>query len=215
MTMEYIKTTRVKVNKKSRISMALFRCSYCDNIVERTLASKNYKSCGCFQHKHDGCKSRNVNMEKNPRWNGGRNIDKDGYILIKDRNHNSCNSNGYVREHVLICENVLGRKLSKQNMIHHIDFNKSNNTNNNLVICENDEYHKLLHLRTNSLINTGFKDRYRCSSCNEYKKESEYYISNTVPFYYRRCKECAAKDNLKRKRIRENGIKTYNNAICR
>ena len=44
-------------------------------------------------------------------------------------------------------ELVLGRKLTTEERVHHVDNDKANNENTNLVICPNEKYHKLLHAR--------------------------------------------------------------------
>lgn len=47
-------------------------------------------------------------------------------------------------EHTVIAERILGRPLKKGEVVHHIDGDKMNNKNSNLLICEN-WYHRWLH----------------------------------------------------------------------
>lgn len=64
------------------------------------------------------------------------------------------NSDGYVRhcsgkfknklEHVIIAEGVLGRKLKKEEVVHHINGIRDDNRNENLMICTKS-YHTWLH----------------------------------------------------------------------
>lgn len=55
--------------------------------------------------------------------------------------------NGWLLEHVVIAERVLGRKLPDGAQVHHVDENKRNNAHTNLVICQDQAYHYLLHAR--------------------------------------------------------------------
>ncbi len=54
---------------------------------------------------------------------------------------------GHQREHVVIAEQALGKPLPKGAHVHHVDEDKHNNANANLVICQDAAFHHLLHLR--------------------------------------------------------------------
>lgn len=53
----------------------------------------------------------------------------------------------FVVEHRWIAERALGRPLDSRHPVHHVDGVKTNNAPSNLVICESDGYHQLLHER--------------------------------------------------------------------
>lgn len=83
--------------------------------------------------------------EKNPRWNGGKTIDKDGYIRILSLNHPNKTVRGYVLQHRLVMEKKIGRYLKPEEDVHHIDQNRQNNSPNNLMLFANREEHTKFH----------------------------------------------------------------------
>lgn len=66
-----------------------------------------------------------------------RKIGKDGYTYIY------VEGQGSVKEHIYIMEQKLGRKLNKNECVHHIDHNKSNNSIDNLMLLTRSEHSKL------------------------------------------------------------------------
>lgn len=79
--------------------------------------------------------------ENNPWWNGGRVIDKDGYVLVKANDHPNCDRHGYVREHRLVMERTLGRLLTADEVVHHKDGDKQNNDPDNLEVYPRNSQH--------------------------------------------------------------------------
>ena len=119
--------------------------------------------------------------------------------------------NPYVRltwglhEHVLVAEKVLGRPLPKGAEIHHIDEDKANNANNNLVICPSKAYHSLLHRRLRALKECGNANWVKCLLCKKWDDPINLYIysvkGNPTPRAYHR--ECNSADCVRRQRIRD------------
>ena len=70
-------------------------------------------------------------------------------------------------EHTIKAENVLGRKLKQNEIVHHLDGNPKNRSNNNLVIIERN-MHNYLHRRLRSFMAVGNVNYRRCRYCKVY-----------------------------------------------
>lgn len=84
-------------------------------------------------------KAENIG-ERNPNWKGGRKIDKTGYVLLWIKGH-PFSSRNYVREHRLVVERQLGRYLKQDEVVHHIDGSKQNNSISNLMVFSSNSAH--------------------------------------------------------------------------
>lgn len=82
------------------------------------------------------------NPEKNPNWRGGKRL-HEGYVEVYCPNHPNANVRKCVYEHQLVMEKRIGRYLKKEEVVHHIDGNKSNNDINNLLLLTNSDHAKL------------------------------------------------------------------------
>lgn len=79
--------------------------------------------------------------DQNPAWNGGRTTDKSGYVLLRMPDHPAANAHGYVREHRLVMEQVLGRPLLPTEVVHHKNGDRSDNRPENLELYNSNGEH--------------------------------------------------------------------------
>lgn len=88
-------------------------------------------------------KSEKVRGKNHWNWRGGYWKMGKGYILILKPDHPGANIRGYVFEHRLIMEQNLGRFLTKNEVVHHINHKKSDNRIENLMLLSSTEHKSL------------------------------------------------------------------------
>ena len=76
-------------------------------------------------------------------WNIKKVISKGDYNYALVPNHPYATKNGYVLLHRIIMENHLGRVLNTNEVVHHIDGNKKNNSIDNLQVLTKENHTKL------------------------------------------------------------------------
>lgn len=84
--------------------------------------------------------------ERNRRWNEGRTINGRGYALVFMPSHPRADSKGYVYEHILVLEKIMGRPILPTEAGHHLDGNKLNNSPGNLVLFGTRSMHVKFHM---------------------------------------------------------------------
>ena len=80
-------------------------------------------------------------------WKGGRILRSSGYWNVRIGKR-------YVMEHRLVMEQLLGRKLRKNEVVHHRDHNRLNNHTSNLQLMTKSS-HMRYHARTRHIMATG------------------------------------------------------------
>lgn len=98
-----------------------------------------------------GVEIRQDKGENHHSWKGGRIIKGDGYIGIWKPEHERSDKQGYVYEHTLVVESTLGRLPEKDEVVHHINLDKLDNSPSNLWLCGNKE-HLVCHRSIEKLI---------------------------------------------------------------
>jgi len=96
--------------------------------------------------------------------------------------HPYCTKSGTVYEYRLKIEKSIGRFLIPKEKVHH-HFNKDGSVT--LVLCQNQAYHKLLHMREEALRYCGHTNWRKCIYCKQYDDPKN--LSASSDSYHKRC----------------------------
>jgi len=128
-----------------------------------------------------------MSINKNIYRKRGTGTIRKGYLMVVD--------GGKQRPfHVVKVEKILGHPLPDKAVVHHIDGNRENNENSNLVVCNDHAHHMLLHRRQRSIDACGHVDWRKCPHCKQYDDPKN---MNKNGISYRHL-SCAAEYNRKR-----------------
>lgn len=130
----YRRPSTLKNNKGKHCSKS------CSNAVYR----EHYKETSKGPNKAKG-----LSGDKNPAWKGGVTQFKKkgnyvGIIYRRAPQHLKAmaRKDGYMMEHRIVMANIAGRLLSRNEVVHHIDHNPSNNEVSNLELWPSNSSHK-------------------------------------------------------------------------
>lgn len=92
--------------------------------------------------------SRSSTGNKNHFWKGGRYQMKRGYICIWMPDHPNANRDGYIYEHRLIMEKMIGRYLTSREVVHHLNGIRNDNRPENLELFNSNAEHMKIEFIT-------------------------------------------------------------------
>lgn len=148
-------------------------------------------------------------------WNIEKLISKGDYNYAKVINHPNATINGYVLYHRVVVENFIGRLLTSQEIVHHINGDKKDNRIENLEILNKDN-----HLRLHALKHGRKFVTLKCPNCDiifdrphnntHLSKNNEYTAcSRSCSGQFSREIQLYGRTHKVNKAISENIVKTY------
>lgn len=137
----------------------------------------------------------------NSNWKGGRSVNFQGYVFLWSPDHPHKNKDNQVAEHRLIVESVIGRYLKPSEIVHHTNEKTGDNKKSNLVACENNTYHMLLHKRMRAYNACGDPNAKFCRFCGIYDDLENLFVSKSGRVVYHR--SCNAKNQMEYKKSKE------------
>jgi hypothetical protein len=138
----------------------------------------------------------------NHTWIGGRRVRSDGYIYLWIPGYHRSSKN-YVMEHIVIAETALGHHLPKGAEVHHANEKRGDNSNGNLVICQDVRYHRLLHRRLRAMKACGHADWKQCVFCKIWDDPKNMFINSQKTAYHVPCE----RENQRSRRIAKLALK--------
>ena len=101
---------------------------------------------GIYYHKNDiKNDNRKSNLIPSRGYRNNGKIKYNGYIAIYMPEHHRAFDNGCIYEHILVAEKMLGRELLPEECVHHKDKDRTNNSEDNMMVFTTNEDHVAFH----------------------------------------------------------------------
>lgn len=123
------------IKYKGKGSYCICVCDYC-----RKEFRKN-----AYATTHSKTQTCSMDCKYDLKRYGLRKTNSNGYVLIYSSTHPNRDKRNYVLEHRLVMEKHLGRYLKPEEVVHHINDDRSDNRIKNLELFKNVGYHNQHH----------------------------------------------------------------------
>lgn len=161
-------------NRGTKLDLNAVKAMYERGMTQMEIAAELHttqKIVFNFMRRH-GIKARSAvkreqTRENNAYWKGGVRIEN-GYKCLYIPGHHKARSNGYVREHDLIAEEMMGRPLrwfgqrdSRSEVVHHINGDKLDNRLENLLVVSPQQHRAIHNAVTKEMVDVALLQRIR------------------------------------------------------
>lgn len=157
------------------------KCTKCSRVLQVLEFRKDSTKKDGYYSSCNDCHRNRLGIIKRPEHFGQWHVEKTTGYLRK----------GDIRQHRMIAEKALGRKLSKTEHVHHINHDKTDNRIENLLVMQASFHHK---------IHTGKSKKGEIKVCVICGKKKYYCISNlkNISNSQYRCYSCYTSCHQKR-----------------
>ena len=135
---------------KNRFS---FTCKHCGTIFTRSRRKNSNKEP--FQYCGMDCLNKVLGKRRIIQKTRHKTA---GYVSIWQPEHHKAYA-GRVREHIVVMEKKLGREITDEEIVHHVNYLEDDNREDNLELASSDKEHHKYHKKTRFLIKEFLREK--------------------------------------------------------
>ena len=126
----------------------LHKCLFCNKKFFDYLSNnRKYCSRSCHGKNNTRTQYKVGHAPNDKNFKTGKVLCK-GYVMVLNKKHpNATLPHGYIREHRIVMESIIGHHLLPEEVVHHKNGIKSDNRKENLQLFNNHKEHRLHHVK--------------------------------------------------------------------